>query len=251
MMRLASVVTKVHPRQHMKTACSALSKPACRARRPMDGWSWCLRTRVPRAWEALVSAHNSRRLRGGRELANSYRNAQAESRNFGRASLASSVWLVCRKRPEAARPGWDNRVLDEMRENIYTRLREYWDAGIRGPDFVWAATGPAMEAYSKHPVVKKANEPGAIMEVSEFLRAVRRIVVDFVVGRVLSHNGEASAVSGLDDVTTYYLLHRHDFGMDDAPIGACILYAISCGLSDHDLADRHEILQRTGGQRRS
>ncbi len=169
-------------------------------------------------------------------------------RNFGRASLASSIWLVCRKRPETARPGWDNRVLDEMRENIYTRLREYWDAGIRGPDFVWAATGPALEAYSKHPVVKKANEPGAVMEVSEFLRAVRRIVVDFVVGRVLSHNGEATAVSGLDDVTTYYLLHRHDFGMDDAPIGACILYAISCGLSDHDLADRYEILQRTGGQ---
>jgi len=169
-------------------------------------------------------------------------------RNFGRASLASSIWLVCRKRPESARPGWDNRVLDEMRENIHTRLREYWDAGIRGPDFVWAATGPALEAYSKHPVVKKANEPGAVMEVSEFLRAVRRIVVDFVVGRVLSHNGEASAVSGLDDVTTYYLLHRHDFGMEDAPIGACILYAISCGLSDHDLADRYEILQRTGGR---
>jgi putative DNA methylase len=169
------------------------------------------------------------------------------TRALSSAALASSVWLVCRKRPEAARPGWDNRVLEEMRENIYTRLREYWDAGIRGPDFVWAATGPALEACSKHPVVKKANQPGAVMQVSEFLRAVRRIVVDFVVGRVLSHNGEASAISGLDDVTTYYLLHRHDFGMDDAPIGACILYAISCGLSDHDLVDRFEILQRTGG----
>lgn len=48
----------------------------------------------------------------------------------------------------------------------------------------WAATGPAMEAYSKHPVVKKANESGQVMTVSEFLRSVRRIVVDFVVGRV-------------------------------------------------------------------
>ena len=104
-----------------------------------------------------------------------------------RACLSSSsVWLVCKKRPESARPGWDNRVLDEMRHNIHTRLRDYWDAGIRGPDFVWAATGPAMEAYSKHPVVKKANEPGKLMEVSEFLRAVRRLVVDFVVGRVLT-----------------------------------------------------------------
>ncbi len=201
----------------------------------------------PDAWETLVSAI----IRAGFVVDASWP-IQTEMGNRTRAlssaALASSVWLVCRKRPEAARSGWDNRVLDEMRENIYTRLREYWDAGIRGPDFVWAATGPALEAYSKHPVVKKANEPGATMEVSEFLRAVRRIVVDFVVGRVLSHNGEASAVSGLDDVTTYYLLHRHDFGMDDAPIGACILYAISCGLSDHDLADRYEILQRTGGQ---
>jgi hypothetical protein len=173
------------------------------------------------------------------------------ARALSSAALASSVWLVCRKRPDAARPGWDNRVLDEMRENIYARLREYWDAGIRGPDFVWAATGPAMEAYSKHPVVKKANEPNATLEVSEFLRAVRRIVVDFVVGRVLTHNGDASVTRGLDDVTTYYLLHRHDFEMDDAPIGACILYAISCGLSDHDLADRYEILQKTGGQAES
>ncbi len=201
----------------------------------------------PDAWETLVSAI----IRAGFVVDASWP-IQTEMGNRTRAlssaALASSVWLVCRKRPETARPGWDNRVLDEMRENIHTRLREYWDAGIRGPDFVWAATGPALEAYSKHPVVKKANEPGAVMEVSEFLRAVRRIVVDFVVGRVLSHNGEATAVSGLDDVTTYYLLHRHDFGMDDAPIGACILYAISCGLSDHDLADRYEILQRTGGQ---
>jgi adenine-specific DNA methylase len=201
----------------------------------------------PKAWETLVAAM----IRAGFVVDGSWpivTEMRGGVRNFGRASLASSIWLVCRKRTEAARPGWDNRVLDQMRENIDTRLREYWDMGIRGPDFVWAATGPALEAYSKHPVVKKANEPGATMEVSEFLRATRRIVVDFVVGRVLSHNGEASAISGLDDVTTYYLLHRHDFGMDDAPIGACILYAISCGLSDNELADRYEILQRTGGQ---
>jgi len=135
-----------------------------------------------------------------------------------------------------------------MRHNIHTRLRDYWDAGIRGPDFVWAATGPAMEAYSKHPVVKKANEPGKLMEVAEFLRAVRRLVVDFVVGRVLTGDGgDETTASGLDDVTTYYILHRHDFGLGDAPVGACILYAVSCNLSDNDLTHRHEILLRTGG----
>jgi putative DNA methylase len=113
---------------------------------------------------------------------------------------------------------------------------------------VWAATGPALEAYSKHPAVKKANAPGELMAVSEFLRAVRRIVVDFVVGRVLSHNGGGVETAGLDDVTTYYLLHRYDFGLKDTPVGPCILYAVSCGLSDHSLADQHDLLLRTGGQ---
>ncbi len=199
----------------------------------------------PEAWETLVTAI----IRAGFVVDGSWpiqTERQARTRSISSAALSSSVWLVCKKRPESARPGWDNRVLEEMRHNIHTRLRDYWDAGIRGPDFVWAATGPAMEAYSKHPVVKKANEPGKLMEVSEFLRAVRRLVVDFVVGRVLTGGDETSA-SGLDDVTTYYILHRHDFGMSDAPVGPCILYAVSCNLSDRDLADRFEILLRTGG----
>jgi hypothetical protein len=34
--------------------------------------------------------------------------------------------------------------------------------------------------------------------------------------------------------------------MTEAPAGACILYAISCGLSDAKLADQHDILTRKG-----
>jgi putative DNA methylase len=164
--------------------------------------------------------------------------------------LASSVWLVCKKRPETARPGWDNRVLEEMRANIATCLHEFWDAGIRGPDFVWAATGPALEAYSKHPVVKKANDPGKTMEVGEFLAHVRRMVVDFVVGQVLTGDGagaDLAAADRMDAPTAYYLLHRHDFGLEEAPSGACILYATACGLSDHELEATWDILVRTGG----
>jgi adenine-specific DNA methylase len=198
----------------------------------------------PDAWEALVSAT----IRAGFVVDGSWP-IQTErgmrTRSLSSSALSSSLWLVCKKRPATARPGWDNRVLEEMRANIYQRLRRFWDAGIRGPDFVWAATGPALEAYSKHPVVKRADKPGELMSVGDFLRAVRRIVVDFVVGRVLHRDGDAT---GLDDLTTYYLLHRHDFGLDKAPVGACILYAVSCGLSDADLVDRHDLLSRTGGK---
>ena len=201
----------------------------------------------PDAWEALVSAI----IRAGFVVDGSWpiqTERTARTRSLASAALASSVWLVCRKRSGAARPGWDNQVLAQMRERIGVKLREFWDAGIHGPDFVWAATGPALEPYSHHPVVKKANAPAELMSVSEFLRAVRRIVVDFVVGRVLSHNGGGEAAAGLDDVTTYYLLHRYDFGLKDAPVGPCILYAVSCGLSDQALADQFDVLLRTGRQ---
>jgi len=201
----------------------------------------------PDAWETLVSAI----IKAGFVVNGSWpimTEMPGGLRNRNRAALSSSVWLVCKKRPEAARSGWDNKVLDEMRANITQRLRDFWDAGIRGPDFVWAATGPALEAYSKYPIVKKANAPGEIMSVTEFLRHVRRIVVDFVVGRVLSHNGSDGKDSGLDDVTTYYLLHRNDFGMADAPAGPCILYALSCGLSDTELAGTYDILAKGKSQ---
>jgi hypothetical protein len=201
----------------------------------------------PDAWGTLVSAI----IQAGFVVEGSWP-IQTERANranaVGTASLASSVWLVCRKRPPSARPGWDNQVLADMRAKIRTQLREFWDAGIRGPDFVWAATGPALEAYSAHPVVRKANEPGTLT-VAEFLSHVRRMVIDFVVGRVLTGDrGEIDDSERLDEPTAYYLLHRNDFGLDEAPAGACILYAVSCGLSDKELADTWDLIASTKGK---
>jgi hypothetical protein len=202
----------------------------------------------PDAWETLAAAI----IRAGFVIDGSWpiqTEQAARMRAQSSAALASSIWLVGKKRPVSARPGWDTKVLEEMRVNIGRRLREFWDAGIRGPDFVWAATGPALEAYSKHPVVKCADEAGKIMSVSDFLSHARRMVVDFVVGRVLSGDDADANPPGdrLDEPTAYYLLHRHDFGLDDAPAGACILYATACGLSDDALVRDWDLLVKTGG----
>ena len=197
----------------------------------------------PDAWETLVSALT----RAGFVVDGSWpiqTERQSRQRSLASAALSSSIWLVCKKRPSSARPGWDARVLAEMQENITVRLHDFWDAGIRGPDFVWAATGPALEAFSRHPMVRKADSPGERLTVAEFLRRVRRMVVGFVVSRLLAHDGGAEG--DLDDPTTYYLLHRNDFGLRAAPAGACILYALSCNLSDTGLAGRLDLLIRGG-----
>lgn len=194
----------------------------------------------PDAWETLVSSV----IKAGFVVEASWpieTERSARTRAHSSAALSSSIWLVCRKRPSDARPGWDEAVLEEMRDNITKRLRQFWDAGIRGPDFVWAATGPGLEAYSKHPVVKKSDADGT-MDVAEFLEHVRREVVDFAVGRVFSKGGADADSEGLDSVTAYYLLHRHDYGHDKVPSGAAILYALSCGLDDKKLTGTYDLL---------
>ncbi|MCL6581857.1 MAG: hypothetical protein K6U08_09680, partial [Firmicutes bacterium] len=213
----------------------------------------------PAAWESLVSAI----LRAGFVVTASWpvqTERETRTRALSGAALSSSVWLVCRKRPPGARPGWDNRVFEDMRERLWglqdketgkwlyrPTLHGFWDAGIRGPDFVWAATGPALEAYSRYPAVKKADRPDEYLTVSDFLQHVRRLVVDFVVGRVLAPESEPGAAPELDDVTTYYLLHRQAFQFSETPVGAVILYAVSCGLSDRDLVEEYDLLS-TGGR---
>ncbi len=219
----------------------------CQALKPEGRLVVVFANKQPDAWETLVSAI----IRAGFVVDGSWpiqTEMSTRMRAKTSAALASSVWLVARKRPTTARPGWDNNVLEEMRANIAVKLRDFWDAGIRGPDFVWAATGPAMEAYSKHPVVRKANEANATMGVGEFLNHVRRMVVDYVVGQVLSgeQGADMAAADRLDEVSAYYLLHRHDFGMDEAPVGACILYATACGLSDTELEKTWDILTHSG-----
>ena len=101
-----------------------------------------------------------------------------------------------------------------------------------------------LEAFSRYPVVKLSDAAGRFLTVAEFLRRVRRMVVGFVVSRLLA--GDDAAAGELDDVTTWYLLHRTDFGFDPAPAGACILYALSCNLSDTDLAGGLDLLARGG-----
>ena len=141
------------------------------------------------------------------------------------ASLATSLWLVCRKRPINARTGHYSKVKQEMQERITERLRYFWDVGIQGPDFIWAAIGPALESYSSYKEVRRMN--GGVFTVAEFLTEVRRIVSDFALGQIL-HGASTEAI---DEWTRYYLMHRNHFGIGGAPVGECILLAQGYGLS--------------------
>lgn len=183
----------------------------------------------PAAWETLVNA-----IIGVGLVVTASWPIDTEKGNRtsaqGSASLATSLWLVCRKRPTSAKTGWYKQVTNAMTKRITERLRYFWDEGIRGPDFVWAAIGPALESYSSYKVVKR-EEGGTPFTVAEFLNEVRRTVTDFALGKVLG----GTSTEALDEWTRYYLMHKDYFGTKDAPVGECILLAQGYGVSLDDL----------------
>ena len=200
----------------------------------------------PEAWETLAKAM----IQAGLVVTASWpidTELGNRTRGMNSAALATSLWLVCRKRPANARTGHYGKVRRDMQERLTERLRDFWDAGIRGPDFVWAAIGPALESYSSYTEVRRMD--GKPFTVSEFLKEVRRMVTDFALGQIL----HGANTEELDEQTRYYLMHRDYFGMVDAPVGECILLAQGYGLSLDDLSGRDiGILKRTssGNKRR-
>ena len=192
----------------------------------------------PSAWETLTTAM----IRSGLVVTASWpidTEMSNRTRGINSAALATSLWLVCRKRSTRARVGYYNKVRGEMKERITERLRYFWDARIQGPDFVWAAIGPALESYSSYKEVRRMD--GKPFTVTEFLTEVRRVVTDFALGRILG----GASTEALDEWTRYYLMHRNYFGTGDAPVGECILLAQGYGLSLDDLtASRIGILKK-------
>jgi putative DNA methylase len=214
------------------------------------------------AWGTLVGAL----IRGGAVVAASWP-IQTEmpnrTRGMSSAALSSSVWIVCRKRLKTAQAGWDANVLDRMKQILFDPrevlggrniLQYYFDLGIKGPDFIWAALGPALEAYSAHPFVKK--QEGGVMTVPEFLREVRKLVLQFSLGELPGFRDVQKETQGrgeaieLDAVTQYYLLHRAYFGLEPAPAGACILYANACGKNETELKLVWNIIEQGGKSKR-
>ena len=121
----------------------------------------------------------------------------------------------------------------------------------KGRTFLWAALGPALEAYSEHPFVKKTE--GGMMTVPEFLGEVRKLVLQFALGELPGFHELQAQTQGrgesveLDAVTQYYLLHRASFGLEPTPAGACILYAQACGKTETELKVVWNIIEQ-GGQ---
>lgn len=186
----------------------------------------------PNAWETLVNALIKANFTITASLPIDTEGT-SRLRAVNSSALSTSIWMVCRKRAKDAGKGKHVQVVKEMKERITDRLHYFWDEGVRGPDFVWSAIGPALESYSRYEFVKRPD--GKEFTVSEFLKEVRRMVTDFALGAIL----HKESTEGVDAWTSYYLMHRYNFGYDAAPAGECILLSQAYGLDLKELADNN------------
>ena len=88
------------------------------------------------------------------------------------AVLASSVHLVCRPREmgDAAHVGEWRNILHELPVRIHEWMPRLADEGVVGADAIFACLGPALEIFSRHARVEKAN--GEEVKLQEYLEHV-------------------------------------------------------------------------------
>ena len=143
-------------------------------------------------WEALLSGM----IRGGWTITGSWPVAtEMGSRLNARetASLATSVHLICRPRPDDALIGDWADVLRELPRRVSDWMERLQGEGIRGADLVFACVGPALEIFSRYRSVETAE--GREVGLPEYLEKVWEVVGRTALENVLG-TAEAKARNG-------------------------------------------------------
>ncbi|MEU5435434.1 DUF1156 domain-containing protein [Streptomyces sp. NPDC020719] len=123
----------------------------------------------------------------------------------GTASLASSIFLVARKRRPDAGVGSEADVMAELDQIIKERRVRLDKLGITGADLVIATVGAGLRALTRYERVEQDN--GEVLPAETFLEMVQNRVLDEIV----------DGLAGTDPVTRYYLAAQFSYGYAAVP----------------------------------
>jgi putative DNA methylase len=138
------------------------------------------------------------------------------------AALASSIFLVARKRDRAASIGnYEDDVQPELQQIVRERVETLWDMGITGADLVIAAVGAGLRAFTKYEKVEYAN--GEEVPAEKFLAEVEGVVLDTMMGKLSGVVG--GNVSAVDNASRFYVLWRFVYKAAELDAGEAIIFA--------------------------
>jgi len=149
------------------------------------------------------------------------------------AALASSIFLVARKRLPAERRGsaaqaregaltgsYEDEVRPELDRIVRERVDSLWKMGITGADLVIASVGAGLRSFTKFSRVEYAN--GEEVPAEKFLAEVEGVVLETLLEKIFGVTG--SGVAAVDGPSRFYVLWRYTYGAAEMDAGEAIVF---------------------------
>ena len=136
------------------------------------------------------------------------------------AALASSIFLVARKREEGATGSYEDEVRPELERIVRERVDSLWKMGITGADLVIAAVGAGLRAFTRFSRVEYAN--GEEVPAEKFLADVEGVVLETLLEKIFGIAG--SGVAAVDGPSRFYVLWRYTYKAADMEAGEAIVF---------------------------
>ena len=142
------------------------------------------------------------------------------------SALASSIFLVARKRDGAKTGSYEEVVRSELEEIVRERVETLWDMGISGADLVIASVGAGLRAFTRFATVEYAN--GEEVPAERFLTEVETVVLETILSRLskeVGGKGGQYSLASLDTSSRFYVLWRYTYGAAELDAGEAIIFA--------------------------
>jgi putative DNA methylase len=136
------------------------------------------------------------------------------------AALASSIFLVARKRDGEGTGSYEDEVRPELEKIVRERVDSLWKMGITGADLVIAAVGAGLRAYTRFSRVEYAN--GEEVPSEKFLAEVEGVVLETLLEKIFGMAG--SGVAAVDGPSRFYVLWRYAYKAAEMEAGEAIVF---------------------------
>lgn len=170
-------------------------------------------------WATLVDALR----RAGYEVAEAWpltTETKARVAHQGDAALASSIFLVARRREAPETGSYEDEVRPELEKIVRERVDSLWKMGITGADLVIAAVGAGLRAFTRFSRVEYAN--GEEVPAGKFLAEVEGVVLETLLEKIFGVSGSGAAA--VDGPSRFYVLWRYAYKAAEMDAGEAIVF---------------------------
>jgi putative DNA methylase len=188
-------------------------------------------------WSTLVDALR----RGGFTVSEAWpldTETSGRLRAHDSSALASSIFLVARKRNGAKAGSYEDEVRPDLEQIVRERVETLWRMGITGADLIIAAVGAGLRAFTRFASVEYTN--GEEVPAEKFLGEVESVVLETLLEKILSDSrssrrlpaessaqaGEEahSAIGSVDGPSRFYVLWRYAYRTAELDAGEAIVF---------------------------